>query len=141
MKKIILIGHVACGKTTLCRRLNGLDNTYKKTQAIEVINETIDTPGEYLERRTFVRSLIMTSVECDLAIFVQDATAERFMFSPGMAGAFPIPVAGIVTKTDIANEEQISQARQLLELAGASPIFNISAVSGQGMEELIEYLS
>jgi ethanolamine utilization protein EutP len=141
MKKIILIGHVACGKTTLCRRLNGLDSTYKKTQAIEVINETIDTPGEYLERRTFVRSLIMTSVECDLAIFVQDATAERFMFSPGMAGAFPIPVAGIVTKTDIANEDQISQARQLLELAGASPIFNISAVSGQGMEELIEYLS
>jgi ethanolamine utilization protein EutP len=141
MKKIILIGHVACGKTTLCRRLNGLDSTYKKTQAIEVINETIDTPGEYLERRTFVRSLIMTSVECDLAIFVQDATAERFMFSPGMAGAFPIPVAGIVTKTDIANEDQTSQARQLLELAGASPIFNISAVSGQGMEELIEYLS
>ena len=141
MKKIILIGHVACGKTTLCRRINGLDSTYKKTQAIEVINETIDTPGEYLEHRTFVRSLIMTAVECVLAIFVQDATAERFMFSPGMAGAFPIPVAGIVTKTDIADEKQIQQACELLQLAGAHPIFRLSAFSGEGMDEFIDYLN
>ena len=141
MKKIILIGHVACGKTTLCRKLNGLDNTYKKTQAIEVINQTIDTPGEYLEHRSFVRSLIVTAVECDLAIFVQDATAERFMFSPGMASAFPIPVAGIVTKTDIATDEQVTQAHELLQLAGAENVFHISAVTGQGMEELIEFLA
>ena len=34
MKKIILVGTVACGKTTLCQRLNGLDISYKKTQAL-----------------------------------------------------------------------------------------------------------
>ena len=31
MKKIILVGNVACGKTTLCQRLNGLERIYKKT--------------------------------------------------------------------------------------------------------------
>ena len=47
MKKLIFIGNIACGKTTLCQRLNGMEMSYKKTQALEVIHETIDTPGEY----------------------------------------------------------------------------------------------
>ena len=141
MKKIMLIGHVACGKTTLCQRLNGLKQEYKKTQAIEVINHTIDTPGEYLEHRSFLRSLTVTAVEVDLALFLQDATSERFLFSPGQSVAFPIPVIGVVTKTDIATKEQTAQAVELLELAGADPIFCISSISGEGMDALIEYLS
>ena len=140
MKKIILVGHVACGKTTLCQRLNGLKQEYKKTQALEVVNHTIDTPGEYLEHRSFMRSLTVTAVEADLVLFLQDATSERFLFSPGQSVAFPIPVIGVVTKTDIATPEQTKQAVELLELAGADPIFCISSISGDGMDALIEYL-
>ena len=43
MKKIILIGNVACGKTTICQYLNHMEIKYKKTQALEVYNTTIDT--------------------------------------------------------------------------------------------------
>ena len=57
MKKVILVGTVACGKTTLCQCLNGMELSYKKTQALEVIHHTIDTPGEYLEHRSFLRAL------------------------------------------------------------------------------------
>lgn len=140
MKKIMLVGHVACGKTTLCQRLNGLKQEYKKTQALEVINHTIDTPGEYLEHRSFMRSLTVTAVEVDLVLFLQDATSERFLFSPGQSVAFPIPVIGVVTKTDIATPEQTAQAVELLELAGADPVFCISSISGEGMDALIDYL-
>lgn len=140
MKKIILVGHVACGKTTLCQRLNGLKQVYKKTQAIEVVNYTIDTPGEYLERRSYLQSLVITSVEADVVLFIQDATSDRFMFSPGQSVAFPIPVIGVVTKTDIATEKQRLRAEELLRLAGAKQVFCISAVSGDGMEELNQYL-
>ncbi|MBR3795682.1 MAG: EutP/PduV family microcompartment system protein [Clostridia bacterium] len=140
MKKIMLVGHVACGKTTLCQRLNGLKQEYKKTQALEVINHTIDTPGEYLEHRSFMRSLTVTAVEVDLVLFLQDATSERFLFSPGQSVAFPIPVIGVVTKTDIATKEQTAQAVELLELAGADPVFCISSISGEGMDALIDYL-
>ena len=140
MKKIILVGHVACGKTTLCQRLNGLKQEYKKTQALEVVNHTIDTPGEYLEHRSFMRSLTVTAVEADLVLFLQDATSERFLFSPGQSMAFPIPVIGVVTKTDIATPEQTAQAVELLELAGADPVFCISSISGEGMDALIDYL-
>lgn len=141
MKKVLLVGHVACGKTTLCQRLNGLEQKYKKTQAIEVINCTIDTPGEYLEHRSLLRSLVVTSVDVDVVLFVQDASSERFLFSPGQSVAFPVPVIGVVTKTDIATPEQCRQAEELLELAGASPVFQVSSLRGDGMEALMAYLS
>ena len=141
MKRIMLIGHIAYGKTTLCQRLNGMKQEYKKTQTIEVINHTIDTPGEYLEHRSFLRSLTVTAVEADLALFLQDATSERFLFSPGQSVAFPVPVIGVVTKTDIATKEQVAQAVELLELAGAEKVFCVSSVSGSGMEALVQYLS
>ena len=140
MKKIILVGTVACGKTTLCQRLNDMVLSYKKTQAIEVVGQTIDTPGEYLEHRAFLQSLVVTSVETDVVIFLFDATQSRYMYSPGQAGAFPVPVIGVVTKTDLATPAQIEQAKELLKLAGADPIFAVSSFSGDGIDELMEYL-
>lgn len=140
MKKIMLIGSVACGKTTLCQRLNGLEQTYKKTQAMEVINCTIDTPGEYLEHRSFLSSLMVTSVEVDLILFLLDATQERYMYSPGQAAAFPVPAVGVVTKIDLADDAQRRRARELLQLAGADPVFEVCAADGTGMDALLGFL-
>ena len=140
MKRIILVGSVACGKTTLCQRLNGLEQIYKKTQALEVINHTIDTPGEYLEHRSSLQALVVTSVETEEVLFVQDAAQERFMFSPGQSAAFSVPVAGVVSKADAATSDQIRTAGALLALAGASPVFVVSARTGQGMEALARFL-
>lgn len=140
MKKILLIGTVACGKTTLCQKLNGMKLTYKKTQALEIINQTIDTPGEYLEHRSFFSALVTTSVDADVAIFVIDPTQTRYMFSPGQASSFPIPVMGVVSKAELATEEQIACARELLALAGADPILTVSAFTGEGIEALAELL-
>lgn len=140
MKKILLIGSVACGKTTLCQRLNGMEQIYKKTQALEVINQTIDTPGEYLENRSLFRALMVVAVEAELIVFVQDATQERFMFSPGQAAAFPIPVIGIISKSDAATQAQIQQAREQLELTGVQTIFTVSARTGHGIRQLMDFL-
>lgn len=140
MKKIILIGNVACGKTTICQYLNDMELSYKKTQALEVYNTTIDTPGEYLENRGYLRSLMVTSMDVDQVIFVQDASRDQFYFSPGQTSAFSVPVAGVVTKIDIATPQQVKDASELLELAGADPIFHVSPFTGEGMEELAEFL-
>ena len=140
MKKIILVGSVSCGKTTLCQRLNDLEQVYKKTQAVEVIRETIDTPGEYLEHRAMLRNLLVTSADVEQVLFLQDASGERFMYSAGQATAFSIPVAGVVTKCDLATAAQIRQAVELLRLTGADPVFCVSAVDGTGMEELERFL-
>lgn len=141
MKKILLVGNVACGKTTLCQRLNGEELVYKKTQALEVIHHTIDSPGEYLEHRSYLQALIVTSVDVDVVLFLQDASQERFMYSPGLASSFPVSVAGIVTKKDAATEQQVAQAKELLALAGADPVFVLSAVTGEGVQELVSFLN
>lgn len=117
MKKILLVGSVSCGKTTLCQRLNGLVQDYKKTQAIEVVGKTIDTPGEYLERRSLFSALMVTSAEADEVLFLLDPTQDRYLYSPGLADGL-----------------------ELLELAGAKPIFSVSSVTGEGMEALVAHL-
>ena len=81
MKKIILIGNVACGKTTICQYLNHMEIKYKKTQALEVYNTTIDTPGEYLENRDYLRSLMLTTKETDKDVLVQDDSIDQFYYS------------------------------------------------------------
>lgn len=141
MKKILLVGSVACGKTTLCQRINGMEQVYKKTQALEVINQTIDTPGEYLEHRSLLRALVVTSVDVEQVLFVLDPTQDRYMFSPGQATAFPVPVAGVITKADLSSEIQTLQAKELLGLAGAHPIFTVSSYTGVGISDLINFLS
>ena len=140
MKKILLVGSVACGKTTLCQRINGMEQVYKKTQALEVINQTIDTPGEYMEHRSLLRALVVTAVDVEQVLFVLDPTQSRYMFSPGQAAAFPVPVAGVITKADVASEKQLVQAKELLELAGASPVFTVSSYTGAGIPALMEFL-
>ena len=67
MKKIMLIGKVGSGKTTLCQRIYNLDMTYKKTQAVEIVGGTaIDTPGEYLEHRSYLKALMVSGVDAEV---------------------------------------------------------------------------
>lgn len=141
MKRILMVGSVASGKTTLCQRINGLARVYRKTQSLEVINTVVDTPGEYLERRSMMRNLMTVAVDVDCVLFLMDPTQERFMFSPGHAFSFPVPVAGVVTKTDLASEKETAAAEELLRLAGADPVFRVSAETGEGIGQLMDFLN
>lgn len=127
MKKIMLIGKHAVGKTTLCQMLHNLSMDYKKTQAIELYDFAIDTPGEYIENRFYHKALIVTAADCDIVALVQQCADKEAYFPPGFGSIFPKPVVGIVTKCDLAkNEEDILQAETLLQNAGACQIFYIS---------------
>ncbi len=141
MKKIMLIGGIGCGKTTLCQSFNRQDRIYHKTQTVQVVGSTIDTPGEYIENRALLRGLIVTAVEADEVLFMQDCTSRRFCFSPGQAAMFACPVVGVVSKADLAESPRdVEQAIELLQTAGAKRIFVISTATGQGLAELSSYL-
>ena len=140
-KRIILIGRSTAGKTTLCQRIENRELSYHKTQTVQVINQTmIDTPGEYLERRSFRGALMVTAVEADEVVFVQDATEDGTMFPPSYNSQFAKPVIGVVTTCDIAQPEQIEKAGKYLRMAGAKQVFNTSSVTGAGMEALLDHL-
>ena len=140
MKKLLMIGTVSCGKTTLSQYLSGMELVYKKTQALDVIGTAIDTPGEYLEHRAYMRNLMVLSADVDYVLFLMDPTQERFMYSPGHSASFPVPVIGVVTKIDIATPKQIADAWEMLEITGADPIFSISSYTGEGIPELLKYI-
>lgn len=140
-KRIILIGRSAAGKTTLLQRINGEDLRYHKTQTIQVFSGSmIDTPGEYLERRAYRGALSVTAADADIIVLVQDATENGSMFPPAYTSTFPKTAIGVVTKCDLAREEEIARARKHLEYAGVSVIFETSSVSGDGVDALMEYL-
>ena len=140
-KRIILIGHSAAGKTTLCQYLSHEALRYCKTQTVQIINQSmIDTPGEYVERTYMRGALMVTASDADLIVLVQDATDNTTIFPPAYTSQYAKPAIGIVTKADLANEKQIEDAKAYLRLAGVQKIFVTSSVAGTGFEELTELL-
>lgn len=139
MRKIMMIGKIGCGKTTLSQRLLGEEVSYKKTQALEVLGQDIlDTPGEYLEQRQFYKALVVTAVEADVILLLASAIDEQTAFSPRMSTMFSDkPVVGVITKVDLAEDpEQTRSAELILEMAGADVIMKV----GFGDEACIEAL-
>ena len=141
MKKIMLVGRTGAGKTSFCQAINDWAIEYKKTQAVEIVNNAIDTPGEYVENRALYRALIVSGADADVIVLLQDCTGDENMFAPGFASMFAKTAVGLVTKVDLAeNEKQIQDAREKLELAGCEKIFEISSVERTGIEEIKAYL-
>lgn len=141
MKRVIFMGKTGCGKTTLCQKLNELEIKYKKTQSVELYDNAIDTPGEYLENRHYYNALIVTAVDAEVIALLADATAEESYIPPSFAGSFAKPVIGIITKISLVQDEKkIEQVEERLLNAGVSKIFKVDTIKGIGIEVLFNYL-
>ena len=141
MKKLMLVGPIGCGKTTLTQRLTGVDLTYVKTQALEFHDSIIDTPGEFVQHRLMYNALLVTSSDADIIGFLLPATEKEQIYSPGFTSLFNKPVIGIITKIDLlAHEDDYIYAEEQLRMAGAHKIFRISAVENIGIDKLQTYL-
>lgn len=141
MKRIILMGAIGCGKTTLCQALRGEAIVYDKTQAVEFHPEMIDTPGEFILHRQYYSALTVTAAEAEVIGLVQSALDQEQIFSPGFGHIFPKEVIGIMTKVDLVKDEkELARVREQLVTAGATKLFEVSSVEKTGLAELIEYL-
>lgn len=135
------MGRTGSGKTTLCQKLDALELKYKKTQSVELYDNAIDTPGEYMENRNFYRALIMTAVDAKLIAILGDPTVRDNYIPPAFAGTFAKEIIGIVTKVAIADsEEDIKRVEMELRQAGAQNIFRVDTVEEIGIEELFHYI-
>lgn len=141
MKKIMLVGKTGAGKTSFRQAIYGEALRDQKTQAVEVVDSVIDTPGEFLENRALYRALIVTAAEANLIVLVQDCTDEQCMFAPGFADMFGKPVIGLVSKIDLAASAQaIQDAEMKLELAGCTRLFHISSKEQTGIDGVRAYI-
>ncbi|MGI6686269.1 MAG: EutP/PduV family microcompartment system protein [Bacillota bacterium] len=145
MKKItrvMLVGAVGSGKTTLAKVFNNEEaGTVKKTQSLEYSACSIDTPGEFMENPSYYRALFATSLEADAVIFVQDATRNKSIFPPGFASAFSKGTVGVVTKIDHPKADVNKAVTFLKSLGLSGPIVVVSALKGDGIEEIRKILN
>lgn len=139
MNKVILIGRSESGKTTLTQALRGEEIHYDKTQSVEREGFIIDTPGEYIQTRNFGGALAVYAYESDIVGLLLSATEPYSLFSPNITSMANRLVIGIITGIDQkgANPER---AERWLRLAGCEIIFKVSAVTGEGIEELRNFL-
>lgn len=139
MKKLILVGRSECGKTTLKQALKGQKLTYEKTQAVDYTDMVIDTPGEYIQDKMLGGALAVYSYEADVIGLVIQATDQYSLFPPNVASMATRDVVGIVTQID-KEDANVPQADAWLTLAGCQKIFHISSYTGEGVQELLDYL-
>lgn len=141
MKKIMVIGAVDSGKTSLLMAIHGETGQVSKTQTIGYKSFTIDTPGEYMENPRMYRALMSTSLEAKCIMFTQDSTVSKSIFPPGFARAFNCMSIGVITKIDHPQSNPQRANELLMELGLKGPIFKVSALSGEGIDELKSFIS
>lgn len=140
MRKIIFVGRSECGKTTLTQALRKEKIHYHKTQYVNHHDIVIDTPGEYAETKHLGYALALYSYEADIVGLLISATEPYSLYPPCVTAAANREVIGIVTKIDKpdANPER---AERWLRLAGCKKVFFVNSKSGEGIDELYDYLS
>ncbi len=139
MKKIMLFGRVAAGKTTLTQALRGEEIKYYKTQYVNYLDTVIDTPGEYTERRETSGALALYAYEADIVGLVLSANEPYSIFSPCLTSMVNREAIGIITGID-KPDANVERVRRWLQLAGCKKIFPVSSFTGEGIKELADYL-
>ena len=139
MKKIMLFGRVAAGKTTLTQALRGEEIKYFKTQYVNYLDTVIDTPGEYTERRETSGALALYAYEADIVGLVLSSNEPYSIFPPCLTSMVNREAIGIITGID-KPDANVERVRRWLQLAGCKKIFPVSSFTGEGIAELAAYL-
>ena len=140
MRKLILMGRVAAGKTTLTQALRGEQLHYCKTQYINYTDTIIDTPGEYTEIARLGAALALYAYEADVVGLVIGADEPFCVFPPNCTCMVNREVIGIIAGVD-RPRANVEQATRWLRLCGCERIFPVSSYTGEGLDAIIAYLS
>ncbi|TBL76471.1 EutP/PduV family microcompartment system protein [Paenibacillus thalictri] len=136
--RVMIIGSIGAGKSTMTNVLLGRKADAVKTQTLVYTDWIVDTPGEYTENPFFYKSLMATMLEVTHIVFIQDATNPKTIFPPGFATGFTKLPIGVVTKAD-ADHANIERAlNQLRQAIPKGALVISSSLTGQGIKEIQE---
>ena len=139
MKKLILVGRSESGKTTLKQALRGENIQYHKTQYVNRYDVVIDTPGEYAQTKSLGYALAMYTFEADVVGLLLSAAEPYSLFPPCVAPICNREVIGIVTQINNPDGDP-DRAERWLRLAGCEVIFRVDSKTGEGVDDILEYL-
>jgi ethanolamine utilization protein EutP len=139
-KPVMIIGPVGSGKSTLLKTLQLIEGKVKKTESIQYTRLAIDTPGEMMQIPYLYNAFILNSTRASVILLM--ANAKRYTrMPPKIALALKAPAFGVVSQIDGANADEIYRAKATLETAGLKKIFCVSSFTGEGIEELRNFLT
>jgi len=140
-KRIMIVGPRGSGKTTLANLLNDYDGAIRKTQDIIYGKFTIDIPSSYIENTWMYKHLIALSQDASHVLLLVDQSNSGDVYSPGFARVFTCPVVGVITKSDLKQENEVLCCKQLKNIGVPEPYYKVSPVFGVGIDILKKQLS
>ncbi len=136
--KVMLIGAIRAGKSTLTNALLGRKVEAFKTQTLNYYDWIVDTPGEYTENPMYYRNIMATALEVTHVIYIQDATSKKLIFPPGFSLGIPKLPIGVITKCDMIEADQQRALSMLETVIKKGPVVMTSSVTGMGIEHIKE---
>ena len=133
------MGRSECGKTTLTQAMRGEVVHYQKTQYVNVHDVVIDTPGEYAENKSLAAAPALYSDEADVVGLLVSAIEPYSLYPPNITCLVNRDVIGIVTKIDHPNANP-KMAASWLRNSGCTAIFYVNSKTGEGVQEILDYL-
>ncbi|MFS0576015.1 EutP/PduV family microcompartment system protein [Sporosarcina sp. 179-K 3D1 HS] len=137
--RVMLIGAIGAGKSTLTNALLGKKVDAVKTQTLIYYDWIVDTPGEYTENPLFYKNIMATALEVTHVCYLQDATSGKLIFPPGFStGITKLPI-GVITKCDHP-EADIQRSLDFLRsvVVQGAPVVLTSAIQGVGVAHIQE---
>ena len=154
---VTLVGRPNVGKSTLLNQILGTKVTIvsdkaqtTRTQVRGVLNRPdaqvvfVDTPGIHKPRTLLGERLNDTATDAisdvDVVVFVIDATAAMGKGDRFVATRVPRDAMLVVNKVDVASREQVLRQLTAASELSLAEYFPVSAVTGEGVAELVEAL-
>ena len=139
MKKLFLMGRSEAGKTSLTQILSGEELHYHKTQYTNTGTDIIDSPGEYSETKRCGLGLACFSFEADVLALLMAADEPFSVFEANCQCFTNRPLIGIITKID-SPYANVPMVRNWMVNSGCERIFEVSNLTREGIQELLDYL-
>ncbi len=160
---VAVVGAPNAGKSTLVNQLVGakvsivthkVQTTRTRVRGIAVHGDSqivfIDTPGIFTAKRRLERAMVQAAwgalEHADVVMVIHDASRRNIsddarQVIEGVAETHSERVL-VLNKVDLVKREKLLElAAQLSAMAGFSKVFMISALTGDGLDDLIGYLA
>ncbi|QIZ75706.1 EutP/PduV family microcompartment system protein [Ferrimonas lipolytica] len=142
LKNIVFIGEVDAGKSALLDKLSEQQIHIGKTQSAQYYaGKLVDTPGEFVDNRSWFGPLLSTICNVKTVLCLQPANATRFAPMTGLLTVYSNKnIVGVISKID-TDDADIDRAKRLMRAGQIpEPYLEVSIHQPETIDLLYRYL-